>query len=73
MRMYDYIVSYNFSADGFIGPCCGTMELSRERKITTFDELNKVRDFILDNLSKDMTGVKNVSIHNIILLGRNRN
>ena len=67
MKMYDYLVAYNFSADGYLTPCSGTMQISRKKKIKTFEDINAANKFITENIE----GSRNVSIYNFILLGRN--
>lgn len=67
MKMYDYLVAYNFSADGYLTPCSGTMQISRKKKIKTFEDINAVNKFITENIE----GSRNVSMYNFILLGRN--
>ena len=68
MKTYDYLVSYMFDSDEHLGPCYGTAQISRSRKITTFDDVNELVKF----LEEHVKSAKNVSIHNFILLGRNR-
>ena len=68
MKLYDYLVSYVFSKDGYLTPCSGTSQISRKTKIETFEDLNEVRDY----LTKSIDGAQNISIHNFILLGRNK-
>ena len=69
-RTYDYLVAYNFDSDKYIGPCTGTIQLSLKKKIRTFSILNEVIDFIKQNNPE--VDMKNVSIYNFILLGRNK-
>ena len=71
MKMYDYLVAYNFNAEGFLTMCHGTMHLSRKKKIKTFEDLKEVVQCISDSM-KDYTNVSNVSIYNLVLLGRNK-
>ena len=68
MKKYDYLVAYSFTAKGYLTPCSGTMQLSRDKKIKTFEDLNAVNKFIADNIE----GAENLSIYNFILLGRNK-
>ena len=70
MKMYDYLVSYNFTAEGFLTACNGTMQVSRKKKITTFEDVNEVVKAITDNI-QGYQKVYNVSIYNFILLGYN--
>lgn len=67
MFMYDYIVAYTFSKDEYLTPCTGTMQHSRKKKIKTFDDINELIRVITDKIG----GAKNLSIDNLILLGRN--
>ena len=68
MKMYDYLVAYNFNAEGYLTPCSGTMQISRKKKINSFEELTSVRKFI----EEQIPGASNVSVYNFILLGRNK-
>lgn len=65
MKMYDYLVAYNFNA---VTPSTGTMQISRKKKINTFEELASVRDFVAQHIPE----AKNLSIYNFVLLGRNK-
>lgn len=66
--MYDYLISYNFNGEGYLTPCSGTIQLSREKKIKTFDDINDVQVYITERIP----GASNLSIYNFILLGRNK-
>lgn len=68
MRMYDYLVAYNFMADGYLTMSSGTMQISRKKKLDTFEELNSLTKFIAEQIP----GAKNVAVYNFILLGRNK-
>lgn len=68
MKMYDYLVAYNFNRDGYLTTCSGAMQLARKKKIDSFEELNSVTEFIAERIE----GAKNVCIYNFILLGRNK-
>ena len=68
MKMYDYLVAYNFNAEGYLSYCSGTIQISRKKKINSFEELSSVRKFI----EEQIPGASNVSIYNFILLGRNK-
>ena len=67
MKWYDYLISYSFVTDEAIAPYNGSMQLSRKRKINSFEEVDSVIDF----LSKRNEGAKNLMINNIIYLGKN--
>lgn len=67
-KMYDYLISYIFTADGYLTPSHGTSCVSRMDKINTFDEVESVRSFLEDRIE----GAKNLAINNIIFLGRNK-
>jgi hypothetical protein len=67
MKMYDYLVAYNFEADGYLTHSTGTMCVSRKNKINSFEEVTSLVKFITEQIP----GAKNVSIYNFILLGRN--
>ena len=68
MKMYDYLVSYNFSAKGYLTPSTGTMQVSRKKKISTFEDINELNKFITESID----GSSNVAVYNFILLGRNK-
>lgn len=68
MKKYDYLVSYVFSKEGYLTPCSGTLLISRTTKIKTFEDLNEVRKYLTESID----GAQNLSIHNFILLGRNK-
>ena len=68
MRMYDYLVSYHFMQEGYLTYSMGTMQVSRKKKINTFEELNQLREFVESNIE----GSSNLAIYNFILLGRNK-
>ena len=66
--MYDYLVAYNFTAEGYLGYCTGTTQISRQKKIKTFEDINELNKFI----SNRIDGASDVNIYNFILLGRNK-
>ena len=68
MKTYDYLVSYHFCAEGYLTPSIGTIQISRQNKIKTFEDINALNQFIANNIE----GATNLSIYNFILLGRNR-
>lgn len=67
MKMYDYLVAYNFEADGYLTHSTGTMCVSRKNKINSVEEVTSLIKFITEQIP----GAKNVSVYNFILLGRN--
>ena len=67
MWMYDYIVAYTFNKDGYLTPCGGTMQHSCKKKIRTFDDVNE----LVSDITNRIDGAKNLTIDNLILLGRN--
>lgn len=67
MLMYDYIVAYTFSKDGYLGPCTGTMQYSNKKKVKTFDDIRELIGIITEQID----GAKNLTVDNLILLGRN--
>lgn len=68
MLMYDYLITYKFSCPGYLTASDGSIQLSRKHKIDSFDEVNKVIEFISNRLPEGST---NVAIYNIMFLGRN--
>jgi hypothetical protein len=70
--MYDYLVAYNFSSREHLGFCCGTIHLSRKKKIKTFQDLIDVNKCIAEQITGEFEGATNVNVYNFILLGRNK-
>ena len=68
MKMYDYLIAYMFSKEGYLSSCDGTISISRKKKITTFEDVIDVIEFIKEHND----GISNIGIYNIILLGRNK-
>lgn len=68
MKWYDYLISYSFEKDGIIAPYNCSTQLSRTKKINSFEEVDSVIDF----LTKRNEGAKNLIINNIMYLGKNR-
>lgn len=68
MKTYDYLVAYIFSSNAHLTPCHGTTQISRKKKIDTFEDINELNQFIANRID----GAYNVSIYNFILLGRNK-
>ena len=72
-RTYDYLIAYRFDSDKFVGPGTGSIRLALNNKIKTFEDLDNIIDYIIKN-NEEANGLKmrNVSIYNFILLGRNK-
>jgi len=68
MKMYDYLVSYDFTCTKYLTPCHGTIQISRKKKVKTFEDVNSMIEFISGRLPEGST---NVAINNFIFLGRN--
>jgi hypothetical protein len=66
--MYDYLIAYTFSKEGYLTSCTGTMGLSRVNKIDSFSEVRLVQDYIAEQIE----GASNIAINNIMFLGRNK-
>ena len=66
--MYDYLVSYIFTREGYITPCYGSSQVSRKKKIKTFEDINELNKLLADRID----GATSLSICNFILLGRNK-
>lgn len=67
MKWHDYLISYSFETDKALAPYNGSTQLSRIKKINSFEEVNSVTDF----LTKQHEGAKNLIINNIMYLGKN--
>ena len=70
MKMYDYLVGFTFSADGYLTPCTGSVQISRKKKIKTFEDINQVQQYIVDR--SDVKGISKLCISSLFLLGRNK-
>ena len=68
MKWYDYLISYSFEKEDTLASYNGSMQLSRKRKINSFEEVDSVIDF----LTEKNEGAKNLMINNFIYLGKNR-
>lgn len=68
MRTYDYLVYYTFQAEGYLGSSTGTSQISRKKKIKTFEDIKQLQAFIQDSIQ----GASNLAVNNFILLGRNK-
>lgn len=68
MKMYDYLVAFDFTGNGYLTPCTGTMCISRKKKINTFEDIAEVNKLITESIE----GSSNVAVYNFILLGRNK-
>lgn len=68
MKKYDYLVAYNFSANGYLTPGTGTIIISREKKIKTIEDINELNKLI----EASIPDAYNLSVYNFILLGRNK-
>lgn len=64
--MHDYIISYAFDKKGCLTACTGTMQLSRKKKIKSFEDINDVIAYIAGRID----GASNLSVNNLIYLGR---
>ncbi len=67
-KWYDYLISFTFSAEGYLTPSTGTTTVSRTHKIDNIEEAESVRKFLEDRID----GAKNLAINNIMYLGRNK-
>lgn len=67
-KMYDYLISFSCNREGYLTPCGGLVQLSRERKINSFVEYHLVLEYVTGQV-KD---AKNIVIENIMFLGRNK-
>lgn len=68
--MYNYLISYIFSSKGYLTPGYGTMQLSREKKIKTFEDINEITEFIKKSMNTE--DIVNLNIYNFILLGKTK-
>ena len=68
MKWHDYLIIYSFEKGSpMVHYNCST-QLSRTKKINSFEEVDSVIDF----LTKRNEGAKNLIINNIMYLGKNR-
>ena len=68
MKMYDYLVAYNFSNKEYLTPSHGDSQISRKKTIKSFKDINEINKFLTDSIE----GASNLAIYNFILLGRNK-
>lgn len=68
MKKYEYLVSYIFQKEGYIGPSTGTSQIYRNKKIKTFEDINELVKFLTESIE----GASNLAIVNFILLGRRK-
>ena len=68
MKWYDYLIVYSFEKDSPKAHYNCSTQLSRTKKINSFEEVESVMDF----LTKRNEGAKNLMINNFIYLGKNR-
>ena len=68
MKKYDYLVSYHFQQESYLSFSIGTSQISVKKKITTFEDINKVQETLSNSIEK----AKNLAIFNICYLGRNK-
>ena len=68
--MYEYLVAYKFNAEGYLTSCEGTMTVFNIKKIKSSKDLEDLKKFVEKNINVE--GASNISIYNLILLGRNK-
>lgn len=68
MKMYNYLVAYNFSTKEYLTPSHGVSQISRRKKIKTFEDINEINKFLTDSID----GASNLAIYNFILLGKSK-
>lgn len=68
MKWHDYLIDYSFKKDGYLDLGKGSIRLSRKNKINSFEEVDSVINFITEQVE----GAKNLMINNIIYLGRHK-
>jgi hypothetical protein len=66
--MYDYLVTYNFNAEGYLTQGNGASKISRKKKIKKFSDLDEIQKLIAESIP----GVSNLYIYNFILIGHNK-
>lgn len=70
-KMYEYLVAYKFTANGFLTPCDGTMTIFRKKKVKSYEDFIDMGNFVKDSI-QGFEGITNFSIYNYILIGRNK-
>ena len=68
MKKYEYLISYNFQKEGYLGASNGTSQIYRDKKIKSFEDINEIAKVLTDSID----GASNLAIYNFILLGRNK-
>lgn len=69
MKKYDYIIVYTFSAEGYISPCFGSMQISCKKKLKSFADIAEVQSHIHKEVNQK---IGNLLILNIIYIGHNK-
>lgn len=68
MKQYEYLVAYMFSREGCLTPCSGTTQVLRNKKITSWEDIESIQRLI----NQRIDGAYNLGIYNFILLGRKK-
>ena len=63
-KEYKYLIAYVFSKKGYVSPGVGTAQISRMKKIESFEDINKIVDDICTR-----NDFLTVSIINIMPIG----
>lgn len=64
--MYDYLVVFSFSKEGYLTQGKGNIQVSLKRKIRNFNDVQNLSNFIGES-----NKIQKVIIENIIYIGRN--
>lgn len=68
MKQYEYLVAYQMQREGYIGPCSGTSQIFRDKKIKSYEDIKDIQQYLM----KQINGASNLGIYNFILLGRHK-
>ena len=68
MKKYEYLVAYNFNMPGYLTHCTGSVQIFRNKKIKSYDDITEICDVIANSIE----GATNVSVYNFIYLGKKK-
>lgn len=70
VKMYEYLVAFDFNQEGCLTPSKGTTRYITPKKINNWEEIVTAQEVIACSLEKEGVKASNLSIYNFIYLGR---
>lgn len=67
-KKYEYLVAYNFNMPGYLTHCTGSVQIFRDKKIKSYEDLSD----ICKAIGKAIEGATNISVYNFIYLGKKK-